>query len=129
MLRTLRRHLLVHGGAMSALTPKQEESLLKAVRVVMPSAEYAPEQAFKPNRCTDFTDSCGCYSEYTQEPCELEVSIKGKVPASEEKKIKLRKDVEVVAENWAMENLEWTGCESCENRIWVNVRIFRKVKP
>lgn len=76
-----------------------------------------------------FSDSCGCYSEYTQEPCFLDVTLKAPRPV-DESTAALGKQVSVwegILSAWAQRSLQWTGCECCEGDghvLQVNLRVI-----
>lgn len=71
-----------------------------------------------------FTDSCGCYSEWTTESCQLAFDLENAtfdIPMSEDDMYNV---VQGVVENWAHSYLSWSGCECCDSYLSVYPSVF-----
>jgi hypothetical protein len=107
---------------MSEFTQENEVSLLRRLRRVQPGIQYSNQ--YGSGDSINFTDSCGCYSEWTTESCSLSISICGILPANEKEQYDLRKELEEETEVWAEKHLTWSGCECCGNYLSVWVRFY-----
>lgn len=99
------------------------EEILRWARSVVSDAEFAPEESWANNEDILFQDSCGCYSEYTTEPCSLSIWLKGTLRGEG---FKQRREIEDLIQKWAEGALTWGGCECCGNDLFVNVNLFAK---
>jgi hypothetical protein len=97
---------------MADLTKVQKTDLLEEIRRSLFDAEYSKEDSWCGDDI-DFKDQCGCYSEWTTEPCSFGVTISGTLPDSEDDQWQLRRDLEERVEKWVRSNLSWTGCHCC----------------
>jgi hypothetical protein len=111
-----------------------KDNLLRCIKKVIKSAEYAPKQGFR-NKAIEFINSCGCYSEVTQEPCSLQIFLYAKLNEYSFNGIKqfgistkVEKKLNEIVYNWAKKNLVWNGCECCENYLQIDIRLFNKLK-
>ena len=111
---------------MSELTSAMKTELLNRMREHVPSVEYS-NQGWR-EVSVEFQDSCGCYSEYTTEPCCLNVAVCVDMPSTEDEQADLRQTLDDVVERWAKANLAWSGCDCCDNSLSVWVRVFNKAK-
>ena len=94
------------------------DSLLDAIHTVLPDAEYVDGENVQ------FLDSCGCYSEYTTEPCGLTVPIIATVPEDSSEHPRLGARVDDAVETWANSHLDWSGCDSCDNLLSIYTRVY-----
>lgn len=94
--------------------------------MLLPDAEYAKKDSIH-GYDVSFSDTCGCYSEYTQEPCSLYVNIVGTLPEGEKAQYTLDQAITNRIEKWAKLHLTWSGCESCGNGLSVLTYIYGKV--
>lgn len=111
---------------MSEITPKQKEEILTALRGLLPDVRYSA-QGYRDDPVM-FQDCCACYSEYTTDSCELAVSVCGMLPRAQKEQWSLRVDLEVALQQWAEENLSWSGCENCDEYLSVNVHLYDAVQ-
>ena len=92
-------------------------------RIIVPDAEYAPDESFSGKGEIEFEDSCGCFSEWTQEPCSLTINLRGTLELDGSKQ---RQEIEKALDKWAQSNLTWSGCDCCGNSLIVWVRLYAK---
>jgi len=101
------------------LTKAQQSDLKRIIK--------AHFNKFKINEL-EFDDSCGCYSEYTTEPCKLEIEIEVSLPKEDDKQFEKRNQLENDIAKWASKTLEYTGCDCCEDNLWIYLRLVPKDK-
>lgn len=78
--------------------------------------------------------TCGCYSEFTQDPCYFNVTFRAPRPDDETntKLSKLVSVLESVIQPWADRKYDWCGCGSCcdedktDTTPNVSVRVIRQ---
>lgn len=111
---------------MSEITESQRLQILGLARSIIPDVEFAPEETYYPDKNTiAFKDKCGCYSEWTTEACSLEIFLKG---TFEGNGVHEELAIEDLIDTWAQKNIHWDGCECCENKLYVDIRLFKKGK-
>lgn len=72
-----------------------------------------------------FFNRCGCYSEYTTDPCSLRVEVEAKCDVGD---YKSRDYLEHKIEQYAEANLDYDGCSCCDESISVNACITSPAK-
>jgi hypothetical protein len=109
------------------LTANQRLDLLTEIKLLLSDAEFSKEDSWHSGEDIEFSDSCGCYSDWTTESCSFSVFIAGTLPVTQEEQYTLRVAIENRVERWANATLSWYGCECCgEETLSVNVHIFQK---
>lgn len=112
---------------MAEITTGQKLDLLAEIRQLLPDAEFSKEKSWRGQAEVDFQDFCGCYSEWTQEPCYFEVFISGTLPVFNKDQYSFQQAIENRVKRWVQGSLFWSGCECCgEDYISVSVRLFSK---
>jgi hypothetical protein len=94
---------------MAALSKEHLEKMLEIIKIKFPDAQYT--KGWTGNFAADIDEACGCYSEWTTDPCELRVYV-----VSERSYAGAHQDmlfVEIKLHDFAEGNLEWKGCECC----------------
>jgi hypothetical protein len=107
------------------ITPGQRLDLLSEIKTLLPDAEFSVEESFR-GKDIVFQDGCGCYSDYTTEPCSFEVCLSGTLPISQEDQYTLNQAIRSKVNRWVESSLTWSGCECCDNEISVWTRIYQK---
>ena len=84
----------------------------KAAEVVALVAPWLPDATVTE---FDIQESCGCYSEWTQEPPYLHITLAAPRPGndSDEALGKVIGLLEKIVEPWAERTFSFSGCESC----------------
>ena len=112
---------------MATITKGQRIDLLAEIRTLLPDAEFCAGESWRGTDEVLFQDSCGCYSEWTQEPCQFEVFVSGTIPEDNDAQYDLREAIESRLERWAKSTLTYSGCQCCgEDTISVYARVFTK---
>lgn len=88
--------------------------LLTLTKTILPSAKLSDDPS-------DFVfeDDCGCYSEFTTDPCRLYFGVN-----ADGATVKDRESVERLIRAYAHANLTWSGCDCCDNELSIWVRIY-----
>jgi hypothetical protein len=111
----------------SKITRGQKIDLLAEIRTLLPDAEFCKGESWRGTDEVIFQDSCGCYSEYTTEPCQFDVFVAGTLPESDDDQWTLRQAIESRVKRWVTSTLTYSGCSCCgEDEIYVSARIFTK---
>jgi hypothetical protein len=105
---------------MSELKDWQRNELLLRCRLVLPDAEYCPEESYI-GQDIDFEDSCGCYSGWTTESCHLYVTLRATLKGDGYEQAR---ELEKCIRKWADGALTWNGCNQCRNNLSVSVHLF-----
>lgn len=113
------------------LTQLQKEGLLSVVRRVLPQAQWAPEKVWLEDTVGDKEARKGsepvhfqplCFCKERSEAAELTLFLKAPL-LGEHYNIVTR--IERAVKGWAKTHLKWEGCGTCQNRLAVDVRLFR----
>jgi hypothetical protein len=112
---------------MADITKGQKIDLLAEIRTLLPDAEFCTGESWRGTDEVLFQDHCGCYSEYTTDPCNFEVFVSGTLPDDDDIQYDLRHAIESRLERWVKSTLTYSGCECCgEDSIYVSARVFTK---
>jgi hypothetical protein len=105
-----------------------QKELLNRMKLVEPSVEYAPHESYyrKELKTHEFSDSCGCYSEWTTEACSLDIWVDYDKDLNRAEEFKLSRSLNEAADHWAQKNLSWSGCECCNEELYVSVHLFKR---
>lgn len=88
------------------LTETERKQLEKIIREHLESFEIV--------KTPNYDDSCGCYSEYTQESPRFYLEIKAVLPQNESEEWEIQKILDKDITKWANKNLDFSGCKGCD---------------
>lgn len=104
-----------------AITNIERQEILNRARTIVPDAEFAPQESWH-EKDIIFEDSCGCYSEYTIDPCSLIIFLNGTLIGDGHEQRQL---IERELDRWK-DCLIWYGCDCCDDQLYLNLYLFAK---